>query len=76
MKETIESCLNVRSGVLLIISGYILGRLWRKDCANLFGSYSKDDEGNISQGGSAILMKFGSLDDLQNCIKLIYYNIQ
>ena len=29
----------------------------------LFDSYSKDYEGNISENGSAILMKFETLDD-------------
>ena len=30
----------------------------------------------FSQNGSAILMKFETLDDLQDYIKLIYYNSQ
>ena len=42
----------------------------------LFDSNSKDYEGNISQNGSAILMKFENLDDLQDYIKLIYYSSQ
>ena len=42
----------------------------------MFDSNSKDYEGNISQNGSAILMKFENLDDLQDYIKLIYYSSQ
>ena len=42
----------------------------------LFDSHSKDYEGNISENGSAILMKFENLDDLQDYIKLIYYSSQ
>ena len=68
--------MNIRSGALLIISGYISGRLWGKDCVYLFDSHSKDDEGNISESGSAILMKFETLDDLEDYIKLIYYSSQ
>ena len=47
-----------------------------KKCVYLFESHSKDYEGNTSQNGSAILMKFETLDDLQDYIKLIYYSSQ
>ena len=47
-----------------------------KACVYLFDSHSKDYERNISQNGSAILMKFKTLDDLLDYIKLIYYNSQ
>ena len=47
-----------------------------KDCVYLFDSHRKDYEGNISQNGSAVLMKFENLDDLQDYIKLIYYSSQ
>ena len=50
--------------------------LFGEECVYLFDSHSKDYEGNISQNGSAILMKFETLDDLQYYIKLIYYNSQ
>ena len=76
LKEIIESCLNIGSGALLIISGYIFGLIWGKECVYLFDSHSNDYEGNISQNGSTILMKFETLDDLQDYIKLIYYNSQ
>ena len=36
LKEIIESCLNIGSGVLLMISGYIFGIIWGKDCVYLF----------------------------------------
>ena len=54
-----------------MVSGYIFGIIWEKDCVCLFNSRSKDYEGNISQNGIAILMKFQTLDDLQDYIKLI-----
>ena len=73
MKEIIESCLKIASGELLIISGFTFGSFWGKDCVYLFDSHSKDYEGKISQNGSAILMKFETLKDFQNNIKLIYY---
>ena len=70
MREIIESCLNIGSGALLMISGYIFVIIWEKDCVYLFDSNSKGYEGNISQNGSAILMKFEDLDGLQDYIKL------
>ena len=75
LKGIIDSCLNIGSGVLLIIRGYIFGLLWGKECVYLFDSHSKDFGGNISQNGYAILMNFETLNDLQDYIKLIYYNI-
>ena len=76
LKEIIGSCLNIRSDELLIRCGYIFGHIWRKDYVYLFDSHSKDYEGNISQNGSAILMKFQTLDDLKDYIKLIYQSRQ
>ena len=62
LKKIIGSCLNIGSGALLIISCYIFGLIWGKECVYLFDSHSKDYEGNISQNGSVILMKFETLD--------------
>ena len=76
LKEIIESSLNIGSGALLIIGGYIFGLLWGKNCVYLFDSHSKDYDGDISQNGSAFLMKFKTLDDLEDYIKLIYYSSQ
>ena len=64
LKEIIESCLNIGSGALLIISGYIFGLIWGKDRVCLFDSHRKDYEDHISQNESAILMKLETLDDL------------
>ena len=57
LKEIVESCLNIGSGALLIVSGYILEPIWRKECVYLFDSHAKDYEVNVSQNESAILMK-------------------
>ena len=76
LKKIIGSCLNIGSDELLIRCGYIFGHIWGKDYVYLFDSHSKDYEGNISQNGSAILMKFKTLDDLKDYIKLIYQSRQ
>ena len=67
LKEIVKSCLNIVSGALLIF-----GLIWGKECVYLFDSHSKDYEGNIYQNGSAILIKFKTLDELQDYTKLIY----
>ena len=54
----------------------ISSELFGKKTVYLFDSHSRDCEGNISQNGSAILMKTESLNDLQDYIKLIYYSSQ
>ena len=74
LKKFIESCLNIGSGPLLKIRGYIFGLIWGKECVYLFLSHSKDYKVNISQNRSAILMKLKTLDDLHDYIKLIYYS--
>ena len=76
MREIIESCLKLGSAALLMISGYIFGTIWGKGCVYLLDSHSKDYEGNISQNGCAILMKFENLDNFQDYIKLINYSSQ
>ena len=59
---------------MLFESGYVIGIIWGRQCFYLFDSHSKDGHGNISQNGTAVLLKFGSLNDLERYIKLIYNN--
>ena len=44
------------------------------NCFYLFASYSKDGEGNMSQSGTAVLLKFDKFSILEEYIKQIYYN--
>ena len=64
--------MNIESGALLIVSGFIFGIICGKKCVYLFDSHSEYYEGNIARNESAILMKFETLDYM----KLIYYNSQ
>ena len=70
LKKNIESCLKIGSVALSMKSGYIFGILCWKNYFYLFDSHSKDDKGNISQNGTFILVKFETLDDLEDYIKL------
>ena len=58
MADFLSTCSNHGKGALLIISGYVLGIIWRRNCFYLFDSHSKDVEGNISQNSTAVLLKF------------------
>ena len=76
MTDIPSTCSNHRKGALLIISSYVLGIIWGRNCFYLFDSHSKDGEGNISQNGTAVLLKFDTFSNLEECIKQIYYNGQ
>ena len=76
MTDIPSTCSTHRKGALLIISSYVLGIIWGRNCFYLFDSHSKDGEGNISQNGTAVLLKFDTFSNLEECIKQIYYNGQ
>ena len=59
---------------LLIVSNYILGLIWGNDSVYLFDSHSKDENGNVSSSGTAVLFKFDTLLSLKNYIRSVYYN--
>ena len=76
LKEIIENYLNIGSGALLIIICYIfrlIGEMSVFTYLIIIASIMKEI---FSQNGNAILMKFETLDDLQDYIKLIYHNSQ
>ena len=72
--EIVSDCQQIGTGALLIINSYILGLLWEKQCFFLFDSHSKDKTGRVSATGTAVLLKFDSLQSLENYIKSVYYS--
>ena len=74
LTEIVSCNYNTGNGALLFVDGYVLGIIWEKQCFYLFDSHSKDRHGNICQNGTAVLLKFASLNNLERYIKLIYYN--
>ena len=62
------------AGALLIVTNYILGLIWGNDSINLFDSHSKDENGNLSSSGTAVL-NIDTLCSLENCVRLVYYNV-
>ena len=71
LTETVSSSYNTGNGALLFVSGYVLGIIWGRQCFYLFDSHSKDRHGNICQNGTAVLLKFASLNNPERYIKLI-----
>ena len=59
---------------LSIINDYILGLPWRNQYFFLFDSHNKDEIGRMSATGTAVLLKFVSLQSLENYIKSVYYS--
>ena len=72
--ETVSDSQEIGTGALLIINNYILSLLWGNQCFCLFYSHSKYEIGRMSATGTAGLLKFDSLQSLENYIKPVYYS--
>ena len=72
--EIANSVQQIETGALLIVNNYILGLIWGNDSIYLFHSHSKDENGNVSSFGTAVLIKFDTLHSLENYIRSVYYN--
>ena len=76
MTDILSTCSNHGKDALLIISGYVLEIIWGRNCFYLFDCHSKDGEGNISQNGTAVSLKFDTFSNLEEYIKQIFYSGQ
>ena len=72
--EIVNSAWKIGTGTLLIVNNYFLGPIWVTDSLYLFDSHSKDECDNLSNSGTAVLLKFDFLNSLENYIKSVYYN--
>ena len=72
--EIVNIAQQIGTGALLIVNNYILGIILGTGSIYLFDSHSKDEYGNLSSTGTAVLLKFDSLNSLENYIRSIYYN--
>ena len=59
--ESVNSFQHIGTGALLIANNYILGLIWGIDSIHLLDSHSKDENGNLSSSGIAVLLKFDTL---------------
>ena len=71
--DIVGNCSNLGNGALLIINDYALGVVWGKICFFLFDPHSKNSSGNICQNSTLVLLKFETLNILQEYVKHIYY---
>ena len=72
ISEILNDAQQIAAGALLIVSNYILGLIWGNDCIYLFDSHSKDENGNLSSFGKAVLLKFDTLYSLESYIRSVY----
>ena len=65
----------IGAGALVIVNNYILGLIWGNHSIYIFNSHSKDENGNLSSSGTAVLLKFDMLYSLENYVRSVYDNI-
>ena len=68
ISEIVSSCSSKGNGALLFISGYTLAILWGRDCFFIFDSHGRDSSGRKVVNGTAVLLKFLSLHNLDDYI--------
>ena len=68
--EIVTDSQQIGTGSLLII----LGLLWVHECFLLFDSHSQDEIRRMSATGTAVLLKFDSLQLFENYKKPVYYS--
>ena len=72
--EIVNSVQQIGAGFLLVARNCILGLFLVNDSIYLFDSHSKDENGIVTSSGTAVLLKFDTLDSLVNYIRSVYYN--
>ena len=72
LHESYEQTSNTGTGLIFFISGYTFAIIWSKQAFFLFDSHSRSTEGFTVSDGYSVLMKFKSLDDVQNYIREAY----
>ena len=55
------------------MAGFSFAVIWSENGCYLFGSDSKDINGFPSPIGTSVLLKFGSVYELQECIREVYF---
>ena len=71
--EIVNKAQQIGTGALLIVNNYILGLIWGTHSIYLLDSHSKDEYGNLSSSGTAVLLKFNPLKVLSATFELICF---
>ena len=72
--EIVSDCQQIGTGAMLIINNYILGLLWGNQWFFSIWFYCKDEIRRMPVTGTAVLLKFDSLQLSENYIKSVYYS--
>ena len=67
-----DSNTNNGNGFLLFIDGFTLSVIWNKANFFLFDSHSRNKDGQISENGTSVLLKFRSLNAVEKYVKEVY----
>ena len=72
LKMSFQSKMNTGTGAIFFINGYTFALTWNKYGIFLCDSHSRNNEGFITADGTSVLLKFKTLDDVENYIKEVY----
>ena len=72
LKVSYQETLNTGNVLLFFINGYTFALVWRKQGFFLFDLHSRSYEDFIALDGYSILIKFISVDEVQNYIREVY----
>ena len=72
LKMSFQTKTNTGTGAIFFINGYTFALIWNKSGIFLCDSHSRNKEGLITADGASVLLKFKTLDDVQNYIKEVY----
>ena len=72
LKISFQTNTNTGTGVIFFINGYTFSLIWHKLGIFLCDSHSRNEEGFITSDGASVLLKFKTLDDVQNYIEEVY----
>ena len=72
LKMSFQTKTNTGTGAIFFINGYTFALIWNKSGIFLCDSHSRNKEGIITADGASVLLKFKTMDDVQNYIKEVY----
>ena len=72
LKISFQMKTNTGTGAIFFINGYTFALIWNKSGIFLCDSHSRSKEGFITADGTSVLLKFKTLNEVQNYIKEVY----
>ena len=72
LKISFQMKTNTGTGAIFFINGYTFALIWNKSGIFLCDSHSRSEEGFITADGTSVLLKFKTLNEVQNYIKEVY----